>query len=64
VPPAGVVDPQPGGHERVPAGARIDTWHLPADGPMPGGTANRGLVHRIGNTVRRPVAPCRVGLPE
>jgi hypothetical protein len=26
---------------------------------MPGGTANRGLVHRIGNTVRRPVAPCR-----
>jgi Phosphotransferase enzyme family len=32
---------------------------LLADGPMPGGTANRGLVHRIGNTVRRPVAPCR-----
>ena len=30
-----------------------------ADGPMPGGTANRGLVHRVGNTVRRPVAPCR-----
>jgi hypothetical protein len=32
---------------------------LLADGPMPGGTANRGLVHRVGNTVRRPVAPCR-----
>jgi hypothetical protein len=32
---------------------------LLADGPMPGGTANRGLVHRIGDTVRRPVAPCR-----
>jgi Phosphotransferase enzyme family len=30
-----------------------------ADGPMPGGTANRGLVHRVGDTVRRPVAPCR-----
>ena len=29
-----------------------------ADGPMPGGTANRGLVERAGNTVRRPVAPC------
>jgi len=28
-----------------------------ADGPMPGGTANRGLVHRIGSTVRRPIAP-------
>jgi len=26
---------------------------------MPGGTANRGLVHRIGDTVNRPVAPCR-----
>jgi hypothetical protein len=25
-----------------------------ADGPMPGGTANRGLVERVGNTVRRP----------
>jgi hypothetical protein len=32
---------------------------LLADGPMPGGTANRGLVHRIGDTVRRPIAPCR-----
>jgi hypothetical protein len=32
---------------------------LLADGPMPGGTASRGLVHRVGNTVRRPVAPCR-----
>ena len=41
-----------------------DVSGLAADGPMPGGTVNRGLVHRIGNTVRRPVAPCRVGLPE
>jgi hypothetical protein len=32
---------------------------LLADGPMPGGTANRGLVHRIGDTVHRPVAPCQ-----
>ncbi len=27
--------------------------------PLPGGTANRGLVVRVGNTVRRPTAPCR-----
>ena len=33
---------------------------LPADGPMPGGTANRGLVHRIGATRSAGrVAPCR-----
>ena len=30
----------------------------PADGPLPGGTANRGLVIRVGDTVRRPTAPC------
>jgi Phosphotransferase enzyme family len=29
------------------------------DGPMPGGTANRGLVIRAGGTVRRPLAPGR-----
>jgi hypothetical protein len=34
-----------------------------ADGPMRG-TASRRLVHRIGNTVCRPVAPFRAGLPE
>jgi len=28
-----------------------------ADGPMPGGTANRGLVVRAGAVVRRPLAP-------
>ena len=28
-----------------------------ADGPMPGGTANRGLVVRAGQVVRRPLAP-------
>jgi hypothetical protein len=27
-------------------------------GPLPGGTANRGLVIRVGDTVRRPAAPC------
>jgi len=27
--------------------------------PLPGGTANRGLVVRVGDTVRRPTAPCR-----
>jgi Phosphotransferase enzyme family len=31
---------------------------LSADGPLPGGTANRGLVIRVGDTVRRPAAPC------
>jgi Phosphotransferase enzyme family len=29
------------------------------DGPMPGGTANRGLVVRAGHLVRRPLAPSR-----
>jgi hypothetical protein len=29
-----------------------------AAGPLPGGTANRGLVIRVGNTVLRPTAPC------
>src|SRR5580700_1711821 len=27
-------------------------------GPLPGATANRGLVIRVGDTVRRPTAPC------
>lgn len=31
---------------------------LSADGPLPGGTANRGLVIRVGDTVARPAAPC------
>jgi phosphotransferase family enzyme len=31
---------------------------LPEDGPLSGGTANRGLVIRVGDTVRRPTAPC------
>src|SRR3984885_4295333 len=31
---------------------------LSADGPLAGGTANRGLVIRVGETVRRPAAPC------
>jgi hypothetical protein len=32
---------------------------LPAGDPLPGGTANRGLVIRVGDTVLRPAAPCR-----
>jgi len=32
-----------------------------ADGPLSGGTANRGLVVRVGDTVRRPLAPCWPG---
>jgi Phosphotransferase enzyme family len=31
----------------------------PADGPLTGGTANRGLVVRVGQTVRRPATPYR-----
>jgi Phosphotransferase enzyme family len=31
---------------------------LQADGPLAGGTANRGLVIRIGDTVMRPTPPC------
>src|SRR6202789_2776779 len=30
-----------------------------SDGPLTGGTANRGLVVRVGQTVRRPAAPYR-----
>ena len=36
--------------------ARHATGLSPA--PLPGGTANRGLVVRVGDTVRRPTAPC------
>ena len=36
--------------------ARHPTGFSPA--PLPGGTANRGLVVRVGDTVRRPAAPC------
>ncbi len=32
---------------------------LQADGPLSGGTANRGLVIRVGDTVLRPTAPCQ-----
>jgi len=31
---------------------------LQPDGPLSGGTANRGLVIRVGDTVLRPTAPC------
>ena len=31
---------------------------LQTDGPLSGGTANRGLVIRVGDTVLRPTAPC------
>jgi hypothetical protein len=31
----------------------------PMSGPMSGGTANRGLVIRVGDAVLRPTAPCR-----
>src|SRR6266568_2425271 len=35
---------------------QADGWR--ADGPLSGGTANRGLVIRVGDTVLRPTAPC------
>ena len=31
---------------------------LPEDGTLSRGTANRGLVIRVGDTVQRPTAPC------
>jgi Phosphotransferase enzyme family len=31
---------------------------LQADGSLDGGTANRGRVIRVGDTIRRPIAPC------
>jgi hypothetical protein len=37
--------------------AMAPTLDMTADGPMPGGTANRGLVVRAGPVVRRPLAP-------
>ena len=48
------VPPARDGHSAARAG------HSPAtDGPLLGGTANRGLVIRVGHTVRRPAAPYR-----
>jgi len=43
------------------AGEPVTAGHqtLHADGPLSGGTANRGLVIRVGDTVLRPIAPCR-----
>ena len=38
--------------------ARASRNTLTADGPLPGATANRGLVIRVGNSVHRPTAPC------
>jgi hypothetical protein len=42
------------------AGEPAHAWQetLQEDGPLSGGTANRGLVIRVGDTVRRPIAPC------
>src|SRR5207302_3059931 len=39
--------------------ARHSREMLAGGAPLPGGTANRGLVIRFGDTVRRPTAPCR-----
>jgi hypothetical protein len=36
-----------------------DRGLLERGAPLPGGTANRGLVLRVGDTVLRPTAPCR-----
>ena len=50
---------QPGRPARRPTLASKCPWPRTADGgPLPGGTANRGLVVRVGDTVLRPIAPC------
>lgn len=38
--------------------ARAGLETLQEDGPLSGGTANRGLVIRVGDTVQPPTAPC------
>jgi Phosphotransferase enzyme family len=40
------------------ATADTSSQALAPDGPLSGGTANRGLVIRVGDTVVRPTAPC------
>ena len=40
------------------AAAHASPQPLPPDGLLSGGTANRGLVIRVGDTVVRPTAPC------
>ncbi|HLK01845.1 MAG TPA: aminoglycoside phosphotransferase family protein [Streptosporangiaceae bacterium] len=42
----------------VPDGASDGSLAGATDGPLAGATANRGMVLRVGDTVRRPIAPC------
>jgi hypothetical protein len=50
--------PAPCSASRAGKPARAGRETLPEDGPLSGGTANRGLVIRAGDTVLRPTAPC------
>jgi hypothetical protein len=43
----------------APSPKPLQTAIRPARGRLPGGTANRGLVIRVGDAVVRPTAPCR-----
>ena len=52
------VSPAPCSASRPGKLARAGRETLPEDGPLSGGTANRGLVIRAGDTVLRPTAPC------
>jgi aminoglycoside phosphotransferase (APT) family kinase protein len=47
------------GRPAVPSPALASPTALGAVTPLPGATANRGLVLRVGDTVLRPAAPCR-----
>jgi len=46
------------GRSAVPSPALASPVTLGAATPLPGATANRGLVLRVGDTVQRPAAPC------
>ena len=46
------------GRPAVPSPALASPVTLRAATPLPGATANRGLVLRVGDTVQRPAAPC------
>jgi Phosphotransferase enzyme family len=58
---ASVVSPRPSPDGAIPRPSPdgpLDGPDGPLDGPLDGGTANRGLVVRVGATVTRPLAPC------
>jgi phosphotransferase family enzyme len=52
------VSPAPCSASKAGEPTRAKRETLSDDGPLAGGTANRGFVIRVGDTVRRPTAPC------